>query len=199
MEQFVELLNGAGPLSFGLNARALAFAGTVPSGILQARKSLTDREKIQLIDQARGLFDRAITYNPRLASLYFELSTLSEIAKREFPQRYEDMPDALSLMRTSFALQPQHANTRLRFATLLEQAGERDEAYAILKDGLGWNYSNQEPMIYMQTLAKRAAERGDFALQEKALSLSSAHVQRKRALRKTYRERGVIYSKPTVE
>ncbi len=169
LDGFVKFANQARDLSWNLNGRAEAYAATVPSGILRARKTLTQKEKIELIDEGRRLFEESIRLNPRLSSFYYELSVLSEKAKEEFPERYKDMPDPLELMRTAARLNPQHANTRVRFADLLEKRGDKVEAYQVMKDGLVWQKMDPNPLDYFRKLASMAQQNKDKETQELAI------------------------------
>lgn len=56
---FVSQIHLANKVSFYRNARALTLTGTIPSGILRARKQLTEAEKINLFSQANYYFQRA--------------------------------------------------------------------------------------------------------------------------------------------
>lgn len=173
---FVSGINAAGDLSFKRNARALALASTVPSGIVKANGANMDQNEVfKLLTQAEGLLDRSLENNLYLASSYHEKALVAEMAMRYVPERYTahhkgNPPDARALMEKSVHYNPLHANTRVRLAEMMISQGEEDEAYALLKDGLTWNYLGTKGMGLYQKLAGMALERGDKETQLEALT-----------------------------
>ena len=180
---FMRWINRAQRVSFHRNGRAMALEATIPSGVLRTRKDLNAKDELSLFQEARGLLDASIIHNSRLASLYYELSVLSEYAHDHLPQEAQTMQSPRDLMARAVTLDPLHANTRKRYAELLEKDGARAQAYDVLKAGLHWHYAQQEPIDYFQKTAKLALEFDDMESREIALQRTLAFLRRQHARR----------------
>ena len=175
MTSFSQLINLAGDLSFKRNARALALASTVPSRIVQINAAkMTPDHIFKTLMQAENLLERSLQNNPYLASTYHEQAIVAELAYKYVPQLYKAHysgapPSVRSLIEISFRKNPLHAGTRIKLAELMIRDGERDEAYALLKDGLKWRYTGSKGLKLFEKIAQQALARRDVQTQKAAL------------------------------
>ena len=175
MTGFATLVNAAGELSFKRNARALALASTVPSRIVQANAAdMSSGHILKTLIQAEKLLDRSLVNNPYLASSYHEKALVAEMALKYTPEQYTayhngNPPNVRALVEKAFYYDPLHPGTRIKLAEIMAADGEGDAAYALLKDGLKWQYLGTKGMRLFETVATQALERRDIETQTAAL------------------------------
>lgn len=169
---FARDINMANRISFGKNARAPALASTIPSGIIAEQGMALPRQEVaKLFIQADRLLDQAIANNPRLASAWHEKAELNanviKALHKKPGERVEDngksavIEDPRALMETALRYDPLHGNTRVRLAEMMVDAGEKQAALDLLKDGVVWTYPRETFKAYYRLMAKLAVELDD--------------------------------------
>lgn len=159
--RFSHLINLSDRVAFGLNGQSYLSAATVPLGILATRgEEMSAAEKEKLEQQALMLLDRAQQVNPRMASEHFYRGWLAFLMAAP-----EDRLDQeIVHLQTGLRLDPLHLPSRIRLMTVLWEAGRKDQAKAIIGEGLPWLYSGQNPMPFYVQASYFALADNDMAL-----------------------------------
>lgn len=97
---------------------------------LLGNKSITEKQRRELVDQATTMLDRAQQYNPYRA----EVPLIRGLLRANFPDLTSG--SALAALRHSIALNPRGIEARYALSQLYERAGDPDQAIRILERGL---------------------------------------------------------------
>lgn len=160
LEAFAAQVNMAGDLSYGLNARALSEAASVPVGVMQFNGPLMDdAEQREVYLQAMGLLDKAEAANPRLVNTFFLRGELKSYGEKLVPEALKGMSAKEELAR-ALEIDPMHIRSRLLLSDLYKREGDPEKALAVLKEGLKWNYKTQSPRFYYEKTERLARELG---------------------------------------
>lgn len=145
-------INEAGRLADGLLAAPYIMAADVPLVLLQGKHDEN------LVMQARNLLAsarRANRYDPRTPFLQARLALLEGRTK-----------DAEDSLQQSLQQDPRFLDSRMELFRLLQESGQHDRAYDVLKEGLHWPYPDKHAGHYYQNLYKEALKRGDETVLE---------------------------------
>ncbi|MBI4030128.1 MAG: O-antigen ligase family protein, partial [Proteobacteria bacterium] len=155
MAGFAAAVDAANDAGWGWNARPYILASAVPLAVLGTEGgSLSAPERGNLISQTEGLLARAEAQNPRLVALPYSRARLFDALGNE--------GDAQKQLQDALALNPAHAPSRLMLSSLLEKAGNGEQGYALLKEGLQWRIALQDARGFYMAVMAAALARGDI-------------------------------------
>ncbi len=125
------------------------------------KKNIEQREKIFL--EAQQLLDLALDNNPLRPVAYFIqgrlLVTAAELAGDDWLKR------AKSAFKQSLKRAPQYLEARITLARILEVTGQKEDARALLEEGMIYRYLSSDPnmLTYYKMVATARNEAGDLA------------------------------------
>lgn len=177
LESFSNNLNLAHKTGFQGNYRAYLLAANVPLGILQeSGKAMPHAQQKELYDQAISFLSRAKTMNPRSASASYYLGKAQELVD---PSVIPDgTPSPEDRYREALALDPTHLGSRMNLARLLENKGNKDDAFTLLKDGMRYVYRDPQALAFYGQTMMYCLERSDKDCREQILSALQSYKYR---------------------
>ncbi len=137
---FSDDLNIADTTCMGLNGRVYLQAA------IFARETKDTSRAMMMLDKAEQV-------NPRIAQVYVERSKILETS---------DKATALAQARQAMLINPSALTARIQLADMLEHAGQRKDAYDVLKAGMVGMMRNPNPYGYYKRVATMALEFGDL-------------------------------------
>ena len=160
MDAYYADINKAGKLSGERNPRALKAAASVPLGIVYLNAPLMDKVELQKIyEQGKDLLDRAALQNVRNAEIYYlqaellgKVALFLELAPEISQEEY---------LEKALVLDPELFPARIMLARIKTKAGDKEQAYQIMLDGMDMTYQNSNPAAYYQQLTIMVQEMGD--------------------------------------
>lgn len=142
-EGFAMKINLADSLSLGTNAQAYSQAARIPLGMLeQTEKPLSAQELEKFQTDAQRILDKAARFNPRDPEILVQQAKLADM---------QDQPDqAEAILRAALKLDPYSLTARIALGTYLDEHDKKDEAVAIMTEGLDFNYGPARASRYME-------------------------------------------------
>lgn len=140
IQQFSDNLNLADSWGVGQNGRAVLMAAQFSAATNNNQRALT-------------LLDRAQSLNPRLVQIYVERARIWSL---------EDSAKGVEEARHALEMDEGSLTARMMVFEILEQRGQRDDAYLVLKAGLDGIIKSRNPVPFYQMLATKSLEQGDM-------------------------------------